>query len=505
MGDNSKESIAEYRLLVDIVENILPFSDNPVSCAGYLTTQIRDLIGVRIVAIIQSVTNESETSNNLIGICPSSEESSWDQPQIQDFISIASKFETPRMIDPSSDPAGRSLASIEIGKSFVVPLFVGSERVGMIILLDLMEPKETSIILETVHKISGVIALILKNSLLYKNMENTVEIRTLQLAERDKQFQAIFEQATVGVAQVNTSSGKFLKVNKKYCDIVGYSEDEMINMDFQSITHPDDLKTDINNMELLKSGKIREYNVEKRYIHKNGESIWVNLAISPMWNPDESPDYHITIVRDITQRKQAEENLRKEQQFLTAVFDSIEEGIVSCDENGIITRFNRTTRMFHGLPEEPIPADQWVQHYNLFLPDGKTPMQKEDVPMFRALYGEKVHDAEMVIISKHGHARTLVANGQNLKDSDGKIIGAVVAMHDITKHKLSEEEIRKLNEELEQRVKERTAELEKKNRDLEIMNRGFVLREQRVIELKKQIDKLEAEINAMKNEDKTKK
>lgn len=129
------------------------------------------------------------------------------------------------------------------------------------------------------------------------------------------------------------------------------------------------------------------------------------------------------------------ETLLKEQHFLAAVFDSIEEGIVACDANGVLTHFNRATRRMHGLPEEPIPADQWAQHYDLFLPDGKTPMQKEDVPLFRALQGEHVRNAEMMIIPKQGHARTLVASGQTLKDPEGKIIGAVVAMHDITERK----------------------------------------------------------------------
>jgi len=136
---------------------------------------------------------------------------------------------------------------------------------------------------------------------------------------------------------------------------------------------------------------------------------------------------------------QVNEILRKEQQFLAAVFDSIEEGVVSCDVNGVITSFNRATRQFHGLPAEPIPADQWAQHYDLFLPDGKTLMKKEDVSLFRVLQGEQVRNAEMMIIPKQGHARTLVASGQTLKDHEGKIIGAVVAMHDITERKKAEE------------------------------------------------------------------
>jgi signal transduction histidine kinase len=82
-------------------------------------------------------------------------------------------------------------------------------------------------------------------------------------------------------------------------------------MDFQTITHPDDLPADQANMELLKAGKVREFTMEKRYLRKDGAYVWVNLTVSPMWQKDEPPEFHIAIVEDITVRKQAEEALQK--------------------------------------------------------------------------------------------------------------------------------------------------------------------------------------------------
>jgi PAS domain S-box-containing protein len=95
------------------------------------------------------------------------------------------------------------------------------------------------------------------------------------------------------------------------------------------------------------------------------------------------------------------------------------------------------------LPEQPLPADQWAQHYNLYLPDGKTCMKKEDVPLFRALQGECVSNVEMMIVPKHGTARTLLTSGQALFDAQGKKLGAVAVMHDITLRKQAEEALRK--------------------------------------------------------------
>jgi PAS domain S-box-containing protein len=130
------------------------------------------------------------------------------------------------------------------------------------------------------------------------------------------------------------------------------------------------------------------------------------------------------------------------QVFIEAVLDNIATGVVVCDENGTLRLFNRATRTFHGLPEKPIPADQWAQYYDLYYPDGVTPMQKEDIPLYRAFQGEIVKDQEFVIAPKGGRRRTLLANGRSMFGPDGRKIGAVVAMRDITHRKLSSRRVR---------------------------------------------------------------
>jgi len=132
-----------------------------------------------------------------------------------------------------------------------------------------------------------------------------------ELIESETRFRTLFEQAGVGVAQVMSETGQFVRINKRYCDIVGYSRNEMEKLTFQKITHPDDLQADLNNMQLLIKGKIRKFSMEKRYFHKNGSIIWVNLTVSPMWRAGETPYYHIAVVEDITARKKAENDLQK--------------------------------------------------------------------------------------------------------------------------------------------------------------------------------------------------
>lgn len=183
-------------------------------------------------------------------------------------------------------------------------------------------------------------------------------------------------------------------------------------------------------------------------------------------SPAQIEAANIALENEIIERQRAEEALQKEQEFLRVLLDNLEAGIVACDAQGVLTLFNRATARFHGLPEQALPAEQWAQHYSLYLANGKTSMKKEDVPLFRALQGESVSNVEMMIVPKHGTARTLLASGQTLFDRQGKKLGAVAVMHDITERKRAEEQIRTLNAELEQRVNERTAELRSSNEKL---------------------------------------
>lgn len=182
-------------------------------------------------------------------------------------------------------------------------------------------------------------------------------------------------------------------------------------------------------------------------------------------NPEWLEAANIALEKEIIERQRAEKELQKEQEFLKVLLNNLEAGIVACDAQGVLTVFNQATQKFHGLPEQPLPADQWAQHYSLYLPDG-TGMKREDVPLFRALQGECVSNVEMMIVPKHGAARTLLASGQALFDPQGKKLGAVVVMHDISDRKRTEEQIRSLNMELEQRVNQRTAALRHSNQEL---------------------------------------
>ena len=135
--------------------------------------------------------------------------------------------------------------------------------------------------------------------------------RHAALQESESRYRALFEQTAVGLTEVETATGRFKRVNRRYADLLGYTREELAAMDFRQVTHPEDLAADRRNAERLTAGEIRDFTVEKRYIRKDGSLVWVNLTVSPLWAPGEKPSSHITVAEDITQRKAAESEARR--------------------------------------------------------------------------------------------------------------------------------------------------------------------------------------------------
>jgi len=126
----------------------------------------------------------------------------------------------------------------------------------------------------------------------------------------ETRFRNTFEQAAVGIAHV-APDGKWLRVNQKLCQIIGYPKDELLQKTFQDITHPEDLNNDLKYVRQILAGEIPTYSLEKRYIRKDGANIWINLTVSLVRNSDGEPDYFISVIEDISNRKYLELSLQK--------------------------------------------------------------------------------------------------------------------------------------------------------------------------------------------------
>jgi PAS domain S-box-containing protein len=149
-----------------------------------------------------------------------------------------------------------------------------------------------------------------------------------ELKDSEERFRATFEQAAVGIAHVGLD-GRWLRVNQKLCEIVGYTSKELLELTFQDITHPQDLEKDLDYVRQILAGEIDYYSMEKRYIRKDGSIVWIELTVSLVHeinnvgtfhatSPDKPvPKYFISVVEDISERKQAEVEIKEKADELT--------------------------------------------------------------------------------------------------------------------------------------------------------------------------------------------
>ncbi|GCE31607.1 histidine kinase [Dictyobacter alpinus] len=154
--------------------------------------------------------------------------------------------------------------------------------------------------------------------------------RTAQ--EMEQRFQATFEQAAVGMAHV-APSGHFLAINQKFCEIVGYQHSELITRTFQEITYAPDLSADVAYVNQLLVGELTTYAMEKRYIRRDGSLVWINLTVSLVRNENNTPRYFISVIEDISQRKQLEETLRQQNNYLNQIVNNAPDIIARFDRN----------------------------------------------------------------------------------------------------------------------------------------------------------------------------
>lgn len=139
-------------------------------------------------------------------------------------------------------------------------------------------------------------------------LRSEVRKRTFKLQESEERFRAIFEQAAVGVALLNTKTGKFVRINQKYCEFVGYSMQDMLTKTLMDVTYDEDIQLNLDKNEQLIENSDRKFSFDKRYVHKDGTILWGNITISPLWKSGEKPEtyFHIAIVKDISERKREE-------------------------------------------------------------------------------------------------------------------------------------------------------------------------------------------------------
>lgn len=131
-----------------------------------------------------------------------------------------------------------------------------------------------------------------------------------ELRLSEERHRAIYDQAYIGIARIG-KVGRFLLVNQRLCDMLGYASDELYKKAFFELTHPDEVENSLKNWDALLSGDIKNFTSEQRYIHKNGTYVVANLTVSMVRDANGNPNYYVAVFEDITERKEQELKLQQ--------------------------------------------------------------------------------------------------------------------------------------------------------------------------------------------------
>jgi len=272
------------------------------------------------------------------------------------------------------------------------------------------------------------------------NLEGMVAKRTAEVIEGEQRFRVTFEQAAVGIAHVSLE-GRFLRINRKFCDIVGYSEEEMLPLTFQDITHPDDLFADLEYVRQVLNGKIETYSLDKRYYRKDGSTVWVNLTVSLVFDRGGSPNYFVSVIKDISERKKAEEALRQSRDFLEHLTSAVPDAIFSIKmPERTINWANDSFNVTGYEPEEYIGQSTKKFYANPEDYDAVGRLQREAIRK-----GDDMIRTEVMALRKDGRVIPAELTATYYWE-EGKLSLITALVRDISERKQTEEKLSKSEE-----------------------------------------------------------
>ena len=259
--------------------------------------------------------------------------------------------------------------------------------------------------------------------------------KRMELALRDSEeaYRATFDQAAVGIARLSPD-GKWLEVNQKLAQILGYSHDELLQLSFQDITHPDDLPADLEKLQEVLAGNIETYKMEKRYLRKSGEYIWINLTVALVRDQDDSPKYFISVIEDINLRIQNEALLHK----LSTVVEQSPNPIIITNLDAQIEYVNAAFSAVSGYSVE----EALGQNPRIFQ-SGETPLATYR-EMWTTLINGEVWRGELLNRHKNGKHYAEEVIIAPVRNSGGEITNYVSIKEDISAKKRAEDRIQQL-------------------------------------------------------------
>jgi PAS domain S-box-containing protein len=255
-------------------------------------------------------------------------------------------------------------------------------------------------------------------------VEDTTERKQAEkaLRESEERFRMIYEHAAVGIARISLD-GRWLTVNQSLCAILGYTQTELLERTFQEMTHPEDLAASVSLRKSLLVGRREAYTQDKRYTRKDGSSVWARVSVSLVRDSSGDPEYFLSVIEDISERKQAEQALVR----LATAVEQAAENIVITDIDGTIQYVNPAFERTTGYPRCEV-----IGQNPSLLKSGN-----QDKAFYKALWDTirkgDVWTGHFANRKKDGSLYEEEATISPVRDASGKLVNFVAVKRDVTK------------------------------------------------------------------------
>jgi len=260
------------------------------------------------------------------------------------------------------------------------------------------------------------------------------------LRESEGRLHAIYDNSSIGIA-LNALDGRYVQVNQAFEQIFGYTQEELRGKTFEDITFEDERGISRAFVQEMLEGKRRDYQVEKRYCHKDGRVVWARTSAALVRDEAGQPRFLAAVVEDITARKQAEEAFERLTRQYESILNSAGEGIYGVDLEGKITFINPAAQKMLGWKAEEIigRVSHALTHHT--RADG-TPYPIDECPIYASYHDLEIHQSDHEVFwKKDGTSFPVEYISTPIRDAQGVVVGAVVLFKDITLRKQVEEEL----------------------------------------------------------------
>ncbi|MBU3011524.1 PAS domain S-box protein [Polaribacter vadi] len=277
------------------------------------------------------------------------------------------------------------------------------------------------------------------------------KITELKLKENEEKFFNIFKSSPNLITLTRLKDYKITDANETALKATGYTSAELTggDIDASDIWQTPNQRPKYFN-KLKENKQISNFVTE--FITKSGAIRTWKASSQIIKITDE--EYALSIIEDITEIKKAQEELKKQSEFVTAITENQSAGIVACNAKGELVLFNKTAKQWHGIDILKVPKEEWAKNYGLYKVDGETLIEAEEIPLIQAFRGKKIINSELVIKAKNQEPRIVVCNATCFSDTNNNILGALVVMTDVTKQKLIENNLKRSKDEIKHALKE---------------------------------------------------